>query len=133
MRSLKYKAYIREYDRIVEVEQLELLANGEVQSIVVEDWELTDKTYRFTQGQFNLMQYIGVKDIHNIEIYEGYIVKVIPAYGHGARIGKVIYYEDKACFLIETTECDYFTFMSQDLKSVEILGNIYENKGLLDE
>lgn len=82
---------------------------------------------------YDVMQYTGIKDIHNIKIYEGDIVKVIPAYGHGTRIGKVIYYENKACFLIETTETDYFTFMSQDLKSVEILGNIYQNKELLDE
>jgi len=34
---------------------------------------------------------------------------------------------------VETTMEDYFTFMSSDIKSVEVLGNIYESKELLNE
>ena len=48
------------------------------------------------------------------------------------RIGEVIYYKDNACFLIETTNEDYFTFMSCDITRIEVLGNIYENKELLN-
>lgn len=75
MRPLKYKAYIREYDRIVEVEQLELLASGEAQSIVVSDWELTDEVYRFTQGQFVLMEFTNYLDANEDEIYSGQIIE----------------------------------------------------------
>nr|DAT32326.1 MAG TPA: hypothetical protein [Caudoviricetes sp.] len=50
MRPLKYKAYIKDYDQIADVEILELLPNGEVQSVVIHDDELNEEVYRLTQG-----------------------------------------------------------------------------------
>ena len=133
MRNIKYKAYIREYDKIVNVEQLELLPNGEVQSVVIIDEELADEAYRFTKGQFELMEFIGLYDSKGIEIYTGNIVKIVTTQMNEKRIGEVIYYKGNAMYLVETTMEDYFTFMSSDIKSVEVLGNIYESKELLNE
>lgn len=133
MRNIKYKAYIREYDKIVNVEQLELLPNGEVQSVVIVDEALADEAYRFTKGQFELMEFIGLYDSKGIEIYTGNIVKIVTTQTNEKRIGEVIYYKGNAMYLVETTMEDYFTFMSSDIKSVEVLGSIYENKELLDE
>ena len=78
-----------------------------------------------------LMEYTGIKDIHNNRVFEGDIVKITPAYGHKTYIGEVMYYEGNACYLVKTTEEYYFTFMSYDIKSVEVLGNIYQNKELM--
>ena len=80
-----------------------------------------------------VMQYTGLKDIYSKRVFEGDIVKIILSQGDKTRIGEVIYYEDNACFLVETAKGDYFTFMSSDIKSVEVLGNIYKNKELLNE
>ena len=79
------------------------------------------------------MQYTGIKDIYNKRVFESDIVKVTLTQGDKTRIGEVTYYEDNACFLVETTKGDYFTFMSSDIKNVEVLGNTHENKELLDE
>lgn len=133
MRNIKYKAYIREYDKIVNVEQLELLPSGEVQSIVITDEELAEEPYRFTRGQFEPMEFIGLCDSKGIEIYTGNIVKIVTTQTNEKRIGEVIYYKGNAMYLVETTMEDYFTFMSSDIKSVEVLGNIYESKELLNE
>ena len=133
MREIKHKAYLRDYHKIVDVEILELLPNGEVQSVVIADEELNEEVYRVTKGQFELMQYIGCKDKNGVEIYDGYIVKITLTETQKTRRGEVIYYEGNAMYLVETTMGDYFTFMSQDIKSVEVLGNIHENKGLLNE
>ena len=78
MRPLKYKAYIKDYDQIADVEQLELLAGGKVQSIVVSDWELTDEVYRFTQGQFALMEFTNYFDTNENEVYSGQIIECDP-------------------------------------------------------
>ena len=82
---------------------------------------------------YDVMQYIGIKDVNSNRIYEKDIVRIITTQTEETRIGEVKYYDDNAMFLVETTMGDYFTFMSQDIKSVEVLGNIHENKGLLNE
>ena len=82
---------------------------------------------------YDVMQYIGIKDVNSNRIYEKDIVRIIITQTEETRIGEVKYYDDNACYLVETTKEEYFTFMSQDIKSVEVLGNIYENKELLDE
>lgn len=133
MREIKYKAYLRDYRKIVDVEILELLPNGEVQSIVITDEELVEEVYRVTKGQFELMEFIGLCDSKGIEIYTGNIVRVVTTQTNEKRIGEVIYYTGNAMYLVETPMEDYFTFMSEDIKSVEVIGNIYENKELLDE
>nr|DAX97002.1 MAG TPA: YopX protein [Caudoviricetes sp.] len=133
MREIKHKAYLRDYHKIVDVEILELLPNGEVQSVVIADEELNEEVYRVTKGQFELMQYIGCKDKNGVEIYDGYIVKITLTETQKTRRGEVIYYDDNACYLVKTASEEYFTFMSADICKIEVLGNKYENKELLDE
>lgn len=81
---------------------------------------------------YAVMQYTGIKDIYSNRVFESDIVKITLTQVDETRIGEVTYYEDNACFLVETTKGDYFTFMSEDIKSVEVLGNIYESKELLN-
>ena len=82
---------------------------------------------------FDVMQYAGIKDVNSNRIYEKDIVRITTTQTEETRRGEVIYYEGNAMYLVETTMGDYFTFMSQDIKSVEVLGNIYQNKELLDD
>ena len=84
-------------------------------------------------NSYDVMQYIGIKDVNSNRIYEKDIVRITTTQTEETRIGEVIYYTGNAMYLVETTMEDYFTFMSQDIKSVEVLGNIHENKELLDE
>nr|DAY02546.1 MAG TPA: YopX protein [Caudoviricetes sp.] len=82
---------------------------------------------------YDVMQYTGIKDVNSNRIYEKDIVRITTTQTEETRRGEVIYYEGNAMYLVETTMGDYFTFMSQDIKSVEVLGNIYQNKELLDD
>lgn len=84
-------------------------------------------------NSYDVMQYIGIKDVNSNRIYEKDIVRITTTQTGETRIGEVIYYDDNACYLVETTKEEYFMFMSQDIKSVEVLGNIHENKELLNE
>ena len=84
-------------------------------------------------GWYVVMQYIGKKDVNSNRIYEGDIVRITLTQTEETRIGEVIYYTGNAMYLVETTMEDYFTFMSQDIKSVEVLGNIHENRELLND
>lgn len=91
-------------------------------------WKRDDEIDRF-----KLMQSTGLKDKNGVEIFEGDIVRNIQTNS----VGKVIwdfhnigyYYSVKR----KNTELfDHFTLFNAKNK-LEVIGNIYENKDLLEE
>ncbi len=80
-----------------------------------------------------VMQYTGLKDSNGNEIYEGDIVKIEDYFGEDI-IGRVIYDEATAGYVFHKgNERNYFQ-MTLDLEDYVhyVIGNIYENKDLLD-
>ena len=135
MRPLKYKAYLKDYNKIVDVDRLGLNWDGSVQEIIVSTKELEgkDEWTDFQAGQFELMEFINLYDKKGIEIYTGNIVRIVTTQTNEKRIGEVIYYKGNAMYLVETTMEDYFTFMYADITEVEIIGNIFQNGELLSK
>lgn len=133
MRSLKYRAYIKDYDRIANVEQLELLAGGKVQSIAVSDWELTDEVYRLTQGQFVLMEFTNYFDTNENEVYAGQIIECDPKRNvkvlQGFR-GVVVWGDTYKTYGIEHPTEAFCPLWHLD--GFKIIGNIYQDKELLN-
>lgn len=129
MRNIKYKAYIKDYKQIADVEILELLPNGEVQSVVIRDNELNEEVYRVTQGQFALMEFIEHWDIEGNEVYTGHIVSFL-ASGRNY-IGVVEWDNSSASYTLKTK--DHYNEYFNEVDNLKVLGNIYENKELLNE
>lgn len=133
MKPLKYKAYIKDYDQIADVEILELLPNGEVQSIVIHDDELNEEVYRLTQGQFVLMEFTNYFDTNENEIYAGQIIECDPKRSvkvlQGFR-GVVVWGDIYKTYGIEHPTEAFCPLWHLD--GFKIIGNIYQDKELLN-
>ena len=143
MRSLKYKAYIKEYDKVIDVDRLGLNWDGSVQEIIVSEKELEgkDEWTDFQAGQFELMQYTGEKDKNGNEIYDGYILKLDrdellknlePEDVPDDTLIQVVTFEDGA-FVTRSRSGRIWGSVGGMFEYGEVIGNIYKNKELLDE
>ena len=129
MREIKFRAWLKEERKMVNVETLFIginrlcFGNSKTEDLFFRDFE-----------EVELMQYTGLKDKNSKEIYEGDIVlikldetstwyKTVVGFKKGAFIADLIDKEDYVYIF-------YPGFTGDDF---EIIGNVYENKNLLEE
>ena len=84
--------------------------------------------YNKRYKDFNLMQYTGLRDKNDSEIYDGDIVI------HYSRIHKIIFNVEEARFVLRVDQFELeIPFTNNNSKRMEIVGNIYENPELLGD
>lgn len=120
MREIKFRAFNKSLKIMHEVSSINFTYKEIIVDTFDDYWELDFK-------DVELMQYAGLRDKNGKEIYEGDIVEYVK---------NGLYNKGYVVF-------DYGAFMIKDdsnvlkridhLKNAVVVGNIYENKELLDE
>ena len=94
-------------------------------------------SYHERYKDFDLMQYTGIKDINNVEIFEGDIVEVYKERINFKDTTIVKFDENRASFVLVSQDNDN-GYLSYDISYYnynevyyKVIGNIYENKDLL--
>ena len=105
------------------------------ETITINSFYNYEDVYRFEDEEVKLMQYTGVKDKNGKEIYEGDIIKYKFPYDTRLKhISPVKFLETEASFGIKDrygNEIPLYTISANNY--FEVIGNIYENKNLLEE
>lgn len=119
MRDVKFKAYTPNgmVDVII-INTVTKMARFEDEVLGIQDFSIEESP---------LLQYTGLKDKNDNEIYEGDIVKC----EESNITCKVIF--QKAMFMLEWKENDELQHYGLEAFTLEVIGNIYENAELLEE
>ena len=137
MKEIKYRAWDTEKEVMAEVLSINL-SDGEVR--------MEDEECRVWSAPApyvcRLMQYIGLKDKNGTEIFEGDIVKRTYLFNGGlgeTHTGEVVYDKEYARYVISRPQ-KHIEPKTEDLRNTlsdkstyEVIGNIYENRELLEE
>ena len=128
MREIKFRAWIKDMmwypDKLSPFHKIAAPYILKLDPQSIDDkWSIMDEI------GFTLMQYTGLKDKNGVEIYEGDVVKEIISFPSLYREELYeIKYEDSSF----DCRCKGGGKYSIKYKELEVIGNIYENKELLD-
>lgn len=148
MRTIKYQAWIKDEKRMISPLVVKIFNDGD---FVVREYDgKVDNTYYFEDGNVELMEYTGLKDVNGTEIYEGDILE-IPGYfsdlcnkeipnhlGYVKYVDKearfnLIYINDPICWKKDATFLIYAFKQAEKNGGIKKVGTIYENPELLKE
>ncbi len=125
MRDVKYKVWDVKNNEFID-KLTALYQNG---TLVIYN-PLTSSYFEPIQEDYDVIFYTGLKDKNGKEIYEGDIM-IYPDEPKPRNIYQIIF--DGGCFVANCRVGSYFKYMREFiLDTIEIIGNIYENKELLN-
>lgn len=116
MREIKFRAWFEKFKEMYTVKMVDLQR----------EIAYFDKYNYRSFYDIDLMQYTGLKDKNNKEIYEGDIVIL-----HNGKY-KVIFNTEEARFVLRNDKFEMnIPFTNNNNERMEVLGNVYENLELL--
>ncbi len=143
MRELKFRAWDNVTERILngvtpipQKDGNNILVAPNGYNIISQRGDNANVETEFCFGDYEIMQYTGLKDENGKEIYEGDIVPCVYAFDGCVDHVMKVEWDDRRCGFFprwDYGKCHQkgVTKTMYDLTSLEVIGNIYENPGLL--
>lgn len=133
MREIKFRAWLKEEKEMVKVETMDFTAKS-MQYLKMNEFINAYLLRRTFFEEIELMQYAGLKDKNDIEIYEGDIVKILKLEGYGEYCDQVEYTGKIECYISEFRIQQLNLRLSDEsIVEIEVIGNIYEHPELLEK
>ena len=137
MRDIKFRVWDTENKEMLKVQELDFEDTFYGGRLSIRTDKYNDY---FDMEDMILMQYTGLKDENGKEIYEGDIIEFsydmfVGNFNTFIAKGKVVF--EEGAFYVEvfenerTTKDEAYLLYSINLDTIEVIGNIYDNKNLL--
>ena len=133
MREIKFRAWLKEDKKMVNVETMDF-TDKSIQYLKKSEINNAYILRRVSFDDVELMQYTGLTNKNGTRIYENDIVKFIVLEGYGEHADQFEYI-DKVEYYISEFELRQIGLKLSDesIIVIEIIGNVYENPELLEE
>lgn len=125
-REIKFRAWVRRLDKMCNVTGIDFERN-EI-NILRPGWHMSEW---FRRDQVELMQYTGLKDVDDTEIYEGDIMRAVPvrrqyptAFSLKEHVGTLVIGSQRLTISGKTYD--------KELYDYEVIGNKFQNPELLE-
>ena len=137
MRNIKYKLYSPSWNKVFRVTNITFNEQGLIETVAVPMKDALPEHYGDTdlvldlypKDKIELLEFTGQYDIEGKEIYSGYIVSFMV--NDKTYTGVIEWSNEYASFLVKTK--DYYEEYLNEIDEMLVLGNIYENKELINE
>lgn len=137
MRNIKYKLYSPSWNKVFRVTSIAFNEQGLIETVAVPMKDALPEHYRDTdlvldlypKDKIELLEFTGHYDTKGKEIYSGYIVSFMV--NDKTYTGVIEWSNEYASFLVKTK--DYYEEYLNEIDEMLVLGNIYENKELINE
>lgn len=136
MRNIKYKLYYPSQERVFRVVNIVFDKLGLIESVAIPLKDVLPEQYGNTdlimdlypKDKIELLEFTGHYDIEGNEIYTGYVVSFSAS--NQNYIGVVEWDKDAASYVLKVK--NYYNEYFNEVDNLKVIGNIYENKELLN-
>lgn len=136
MRNIKYKLYYPSQERVFRVVNIVFDKQELIETVAIPLKDVLPEQYGNTdlildlypKDKIELLEFTGHYDIEGNEIYTGYVVSFTTS--NGAYIGIVEWNSTSASYILKAK--DHYNEYFNEVDNLKVLGNIYENKELIE-